>query len=392
MTSMDMKPWTYGRIEEFTSLPEMVEQMNTHSMQPLRRYFLLKLYLQWKARNAGVPLSGTFELTPLCNLDCKMCYVHLSHEQMGESSLLPLADWQSLVDQACDAGMLYARVTGGECLTYPDFDALFQYMQRKGVEIGVLTNGLLLTEERIRFFQENPPAYLQVSLYGSCEEAYEQVTGRRAFAQAMEGVRRAVAAEIPTTISITPSQYLCEDAKRIMDLVHQMDLPYSINAGMFAAREETGRKLAEYNLALDDYIELHRYDAALSGRKIQTCGEDDLPHQRTGTQHRQGIGCGAGQHAFSIGWDGVMRGCNVLTDFCSYPVRDGFTAAWQEIHQAACEYPLPVECTECGYKDICKSCVAEHRQGAEKGHASPAICQWAEKMVRNGLLALPDKH
>ena len=30
------------------------------------------------ARGHDTPISGDFELTPLCNLDCKMCYVHLA--------------------------------------------------------------------------------------------------------------------------------------------------------------------------------------------------------------------------------------------------------------------------------------------------------------------------
>ena len=30
-----------------------------------------------KASRARLPLSGTFELSPVCNLNCRMCYVHL---------------------------------------------------------------------------------------------------------------------------------------------------------------------------------------------------------------------------------------------------------------------------------------------------------------------------
>ena len=33
-------------------------------------------FLTYKAAQAGIPLSGTFELTARCNLDCKMCYIH----------------------------------------------------------------------------------------------------------------------------------------------------------------------------------------------------------------------------------------------------------------------------------------------------------------------------
>ena len=32
-------------------------------------------HLHSRAARAGIPLSGTFELTPCCNLACKMCYV-----------------------------------------------------------------------------------------------------------------------------------------------------------------------------------------------------------------------------------------------------------------------------------------------------------------------------
>lgn len=35
-----------------------------------------------KAFADGIPISGTFELTPRCNFDCKMCYVHLKPEQI----------------------------------------------------------------------------------------------------------------------------------------------------------------------------------------------------------------------------------------------------------------------------------------------------------------------
>ncbi len=35
----------------------------------------LTQYLFQKASRARLPLSGTFELSPVCNLNCRMCYV-----------------------------------------------------------------------------------------------------------------------------------------------------------------------------------------------------------------------------------------------------------------------------------------------------------------------------
>ena len=30
-------------------------------------------YISMKARDRGIPVGGKFELTPLCNFNCKMC-------------------------------------------------------------------------------------------------------------------------------------------------------------------------------------------------------------------------------------------------------------------------------------------------------------------------------
>ena len=36
-----------------------------------------------RADTQGIPLSGTFELTPRCNFNCKMCYIHRSEQDAG---------------------------------------------------------------------------------------------------------------------------------------------------------------------------------------------------------------------------------------------------------------------------------------------------------------------
>ena len=37
-------------------------------------------YLHQKADKLGSPFSGTFELTPACNMSCNMCYVRKTPE------------------------------------------------------------------------------------------------------------------------------------------------------------------------------------------------------------------------------------------------------------------------------------------------------------------------
>ena len=133
------------QVKEFESLAEVLEDLDALGIQGIHRYRAVNQYLSLKARFNDTPISGTFELTPLCNLDCRMCYVHLNANQLKPSErLLTVAEWKSIAKQCVDAGMMYVTLTGGECLTYPQFKELYLYITTLGIQPDVMTNGRLL--------------------------------------------------------------------------------------------------------------------------------------------------------------------------------------------------------------------------------------------------------
>ena len=65
-------------------------------------------HLYTRAVQNLVPISGTFELLPMCNLNCKMCYVKKSASEVEKAGGLFCADdWIKLGRKAVDAGMLF---------------------------------------------------------------------------------------------------------------------------------------------------------------------------------------------------------------------------------------------------------------------------------------------
>lgn len=72
-----------------------------------------------KASAYKVPLSGTFELTPMCNFDCRMCYIRQTPEQVRnhDRKMRTLEQWKMLADEAAEQGLLYLLLTGGEPLS-----------------------------------------------------------------------------------------------------------------------------------------------------------------------------------------------------------------------------------------------------------------------------------
>lgn len=67
-----------------------------------------------KAFAEGIPISGTFELTPRCNFNCKMCYVHLKTEDIPKHGKeMTAAEWLRIAREAKAAGTTWLCITGG---------------------------------------------------------------------------------------------------------------------------------------------------------------------------------------------------------------------------------------------------------------------------------------
>lgn len=368
------------------SLAELLAQLDAQGVTDYRRYRRVQKYLCLKAKEKNIPITGSFELTPLCNLDCKMCYVHLNKTDLNGVNLLTLEQWKSIMEQAVSAGMMYAKLTGGECLTYPGFRDLFLFLQDHGVGVYVLSNGLLIDEEMTAFFQNHPPAGIQITLYGASEEGYEHVTGRRVFTEVMKNIRRLHDTEIPLCVSVTPNAYMC-DGEDVLRLLHKEGLVYSINSGLHQPREETGRALADAEL--ETYISMFKLQRQLRG--IDENQVKDTKKQFDQLKEEfptKGVLCGAGRNGFSINWQGGMQPCSTFPCDAESVLKLGFIEAWSRTNTAALNYPLPAECACCLYRSACKGCVAEHAAGAMPGHANPQICKWGKEMVANGLLYL----
>ena len=351
----------------------------------------LRDYLDLKAKKAGVPLRGQFELSPLCNFDCKMCYTHLTREQMGRKQLLTTAQWKDLMREAWEAGMLCVNLTGGECLAYPGFEEIYLYLRALGCELTVLTNGALLDDKWIQFFRENRPYMIQITLYGSDDDHYEKVTGHRKFEVVANHIRRAREADLPVVLTVTPSSYQKDDLYDTLRAARSFDTPVSINSHLSDPKEETGRSGVEHDMAFEEYVRLYEFWNQLRGISIDPISPEKLPPP--GGPHCECSGCGltckAGLSCFTVEWDGKMYACNSIRDIWAEPLKTGFAKAWEQIHQKALAWPIIPECIDCPYESVCSNCAVFKQRFAEPGKQPLALCQQTRSLVARGLRRIP---
>lgn len=352
----------------------------------------LSSYLSFKAREKGIPFSGQFELTPLCNFDCRMCYVHMNPSQMHGHSVLSVETWKDLMHQAWEAGMIKVTLTGGECLTYPGFDELFLYLHSLGCEVAVLTNGFLLDDQRIRFFQEHMPSAIQVTMYGQNDDVYERVTGKRVFGAVSANVRKAIEAGLPLVISVTPSTFLGEDVLETIRAARSMCQRVVVNSSIFTPREETGRSGHHDEVNTDLYVRIYRLQNELDGWMNDPIQEDQLP-QAGGPSHeceKCGLRCGGGRSGFVMNWKGMLLPCNRLDTICRNALEEGFLNAWKAVNCEANLWPRVPECEGCAYDGVCNNCAANILKYGKPGKQPTQLCERTRYLVKNGVWHIPD--
>ncbi len=94
-----------------------------------------------------------------CNLACKYC-----NEYDDRSPPVPTAEMLRRIDCLAALGLGVLTFSGGEPLLHPDLDLLIQRVRERSMMAGVITNGFLLNQERIRRFNAAGLDYLQISI------------------------------------------------------------------------------------------------------------------------------------------------------------------------------------------------------------------------------------
>lgn len=380
------------QVKKMASLAEVLADMDDRGVSEAERFRGMNEYLSYKARQTDTPIDGAFELTPFCNLDCKMCYVHLRPDQLqpGER-LLTVEEWKSIIDQAIDAGMLYASLTGGECLTYPGFREIYLYLNSKGIKTSILTNGRLLTEETVALLAKYPPGVVQVSLYGSGEEAYERVCGHRAYQEVIDGILRAKQAGINMKIAITPNRYTQENIEELLERLYDLQLAYQIGGVTLAAREETGRKKAEFEIDLNSYIRIQSENQKF----IDSMGNKNLDIEQVlyapceEDSRKNGLPCGGGHSSFQVNWKGELGPCAPFVSEVHVPILDrGFDNALEQMREYMAVFHKPVECEQCELQKYCTSCPAEKTDCVLNGSLNRMVCEKMQMSVEAGLIHL----
>ncbi len=94
-----------------------------------------------------------------CNLSCTYC-----NEFDEVSNPVPLEEMKRRLDLLAGMGTSVITISGGEPLLHPQLDEVIGHIRRRGMIAGLITNGYLLTSERIEGLNRAGLEHLQISI------------------------------------------------------------------------------------------------------------------------------------------------------------------------------------------------------------------------------------
>lgn len=363
-------------------------------------------YMFSKACARKLPLSGAFELSPVCNMSCKMCYIKKTIEEVRNSprAIMKLNEWIALAEQLREQGMLYLLLTGGEPFLWPDFWQLYEKLTEMGFLISINSNGTLIDNRAIDKLKQRPPTRINITIYGAHDATYEKLCGTKgAFSKVDHAVTGLIKAGIPVKLNCSLSPANAGDLERIVQYAEEKNLILDVATYMFPPVRRDNSCIGENERFTPHdgaYYDLKRYRLQYGEEKYQQYlnkivnGSVFPPGvERNYIDPADGrLRCRAGKASFWITWDGWLTPCGFMSSPCVDVHQYGFEDAWKLLTEECEGLVLSGICSRCANQGLCHACAA--MAIAETGSIERVplcLCRWIQETREIAEKELADK-
>lgn len=347
--------------------------------------------LMMLAEADNIPLTGSMELLPLCNLGCSMCYIRLTKPEMEARGRMRTGrEWLELGRQMVQAGTLFVLLTGGEPLLHPDFREIYLGLKKMGLILTINTNATLIDADWADFFGRNKPRRINITLYGGNNSTYEKLCR---CADGYDRVVRAVkllrsrGVDVKLSGTITPANV--DDLPGMLATAGELDVPIHTETYIMPAVRERSKPFDEQSRLLPEAAAAARIQGMRGGM-----GEEMFEYYREEALRRIdsftdrppqpcSVSCHGGKCSFTVNWQGMLRPCVVLTEPQASAFEMGFEAAWKQVSRMFLQMRYCADCSVCRLRGICRVCAAAPLLETGDPMARPAyLCRYAAETER----------
>jgi radical SAM protein with 4Fe4S-binding SPASM domain len=310
-------------------------------------------------------------LTRRCNLACAHCYLDAKTLCHGDGDELSTTEVQALLDDvaALRHGTLVV-LTGGEPLLRKDLEALIRHGSALGLPMVVGTNGMLLSERRLRSLKSAGVLGLGISLDSLDPDCHDRFRGYAgAWAKTMAGIERCRRNGVDFQLHFSVTDKNAHELRSMVEFARSCGAR-SLNVFFLVC---LGRARSVVDLTPERYekvlVDLIQAQADYPGLIVRPrCA----PHYKRVAYQlqpqaainrisgREGDGCIAGIHYARVNHRGGVTACPYIEREVGNIQETAFSALWASAGDfVRLRSPtLGGKCGACEYRMLCGGCRA----------------------------------
>ena len=323
-----------------------------------------------KAVRKKSPIMAAFELLPVCNLSCKMCYVRKSMaEVQAAGGLLNGKQWLAIAAGARERGLLFPLLTGGEPFLHPDFREIMAGMLDMGLQVSINSNGTMIDRETAAWLGKHPPVRINITLYGASPETYQNLCGSAsAFSRVQNAVELLKEYHVPVKFnaSITPQNM--GDLEAILAYAKEVGSPVQVatymfppirrDASLIGQNERLSPEEAGLARVRVDFLQNEPDWFLRQAERFRHFVDPETAQPIPVEPPEMRIHCRAGACSFWVDWQGNLSNCGMYGSAQTSLQGRPFGEAWRELVEKTEQVRYTPACTTCPNRRLCHPCIA----------------------------------
>lgn len=167
------------------------------------------------------PFGLLAEVTYACPLHCAYCSNPLDLADYREE--LHTADWQRVLAEARDLGVLQLHLSGGEPLQRRDLAEIVRSAYRLGLYTNLITSALGLSRRRAAQLRDAGLDHVQISIQADEAKLSDRVAGTPSFERKLAAARLVKELGWPLTVNVVLHRHNLDRLAAILELAEELD-------------------------------------------------------------------------------------------------------------------------------------------------------------------------
>jgi radical SAM protein with 4Fe4S-binding SPASM domain len=303
-------------------------------------------------------LNFMFEVTQSCNSNCKFCYNIWKENPQYPKGELSVLQIKALFDKFF-VGVPTQSIflSGGEPLLRDDLEDIVAYLKSKKLFVGVCSNGLLLTQERVKMLVDAGVDQFEVTLLSAKPDMHNELCGcATLFEHACEAISNILHYKVNMRIAFVATKLNIHSVGEVLDLSFKL----GVKALAFYRFTPTGRGLINCSSLLPSQEQLNSALDTMDEKSAQLKIKINLgiPFEPCLVQKKPKnilfTYCQAGRRKLTIDSLGNLRLCEQDSRILGNLFRRNLAMLVLREKIKGVKTPLPDKCRRCDQKHLCR--------------------------------------